>query len=242
MKILGLDLKINKCNYMFTNCIKSAFTLMEVLLVLVIIAALALMLMKVVTSVQDMTLKVGFKKAYSVASQAWAQVVAENPGTYIAKGGWSCTFSDGTTGDFSANDGRTDAFKAKMKVIKSCVNQAGCWADNYEYQTNQGLLGNPPGKSPNKYAWVTSDGMFWANPWKDEDEVALLVDTNGSTPPNQIGKDIFSFLLGADGVVYFGIDDKSMIGKPVSNGLVCPESSFPKNVNGRMVNFRDWLN
>lgn len=220
-----------------------AFTLAEVLITLTIIGIVAAMVIPVINNaVTDLQLKTAFKKAYSIASQAWAQVVTKNSGVYTAKGGWSCTWADGTSGDFNANDGRIDAIKTEMKVIKSCVHQTGCWADSYEYDNILGGGTTIGSSSPYDYSWTTTDGMCWAAPYKGLDETHLLVDVNCNTQPNIIGRDIFSFMLGVDGIVYFAIDDRSSTGKPVSSGLVCPLSSDPRTiVNGRSVSLKSLL-
>lgn len=219
---------------------KIAFTLAEVLITLGIIGVIASITVPVLmNNIQQAELKANFKKAYSVASQAWQQVVTENPGTYVARGGWYCTWPDGTTADYNANDGRADAFKAKMHVVKSCINQTGCWADNYE--TFSSVIGNTSGATPYVYSWVTNDGMCWGAPFKGSDESTIVVDTNCNKNPNKIGQDMFSFLLGSDGIIYFVIDDKSTTGKPVSSGNVCPCIVDPYSINGRSVSYKSWL-
>ncbi len=222
---------------------RHGFTLAEVLLALGIIGVVsAITIPGLAKNWQEFQYKSAFRKAYSVASQAWYQAVAENSGTFVDKGGASCIWADGTSGDFNADDGRTETIKSKMKVLKTCVGEKGCWADKYE--TYSTLLGNEitiGSYSPYDYSWITADGMCWANPWKGLDEVHLLVDTNCGKNPNKIGQDIFSMLLGADGVVYFYIDERSPSGAPVSKGLVCPISSDPATINGRGVSFRDML-
>ncbi len=218
---------------------KYGFTLAEVLITLGIIGLVAEMTIPaLIHDFQDAVLKTSFKKAYSVASQAWAQAVAENPGSFTGKGGWSCTWADGTTGDYNANDGRIDAFKSKMKVVKSCVAQAGCWPDNYE---TYGVMLGEGANTPYSYSWISADGMCWAAPWKNLDESSILVDTNCNKNPNKIGKDIFHFQLGVDGIIYFVIGDPSPTGKQVSSGLVCPHSTDPLTISGRNVSFKSWL-
>ena len=219
-----------------------AFTLAEVLLTLGIIGVVAAMtLPNLIHDYQQNVLKTSFKKAYSVASQAWAQAVAENPGSFTGKSGWTCTWASGETADYNPNDGRTDAFKSKMTVVKSCVAQAGCWPDNFE--TCGVLVGGSQfgAYSPYSYSWISADGMCWASPWKNLDESTILVDTNCNKKPNKIGEDIFSLMLGVDGIIYFAIGDPSTTGKQVSSGLVCPYLTDPATINGRSVSFKSWL-
>lgn len=217
---------------------KLAFTLAEVLIVLGIIGIVAEMTIPtLINNVQAQVLKTSFKKAYSEASQAWTQAVIENPGTYTGRGGWTCNWPDGTNTDYNSPDGRLDAFKAKMKVIKSCVNEAGCWPQTYEKYGDFYGCGN----APEKYSWVTADGTMWGTSCRGYDDTNIVVDINGYKKPNQIGQDIFEFLLGSDGVVYFTIDDTATTGKPVSSGQMCPFSSDPATINGRSVSFKSLL-
>lgn len=230
----------SKKNNLFRR--NTAFTIAEMIIVIGIVGIVAEMtLPNLINNFQEQVLKTSFKKAYAEASQAWAQVVAENPGVYVARGGATCTWPDGITADYDNADGRSDAFKEKMRVIKSCFNTTGCWPDDFEWA--ESLLGSyRTGQySPYSYSWVSADGMCWSSPWKGRDEAHIIVDTNCGKKPNKIGQDIFSMLLGKDGVVYFHIGDKSTTGKPVSSGGVCPLYDDPATINGRSVSFRSWL-
>jgi len=221
-----------------------AFTLAEVLITLLIIGVIAsIVIPGIIQNSQNAELNAAFKKAYSTASTAWKLVVAENPSTYTARGGWSCTWPTGETQDYSFTDGRDDAFKAKFNVVKSCTNQDGCWPLNYEYYNAYSMLGDSYAgtNSPKKFSWISSDGMCWAAPWYGVDDAHILVDTNCTKGPNLIGKDIFSLFLGKDGIVYFAIGDTSTNGRPVSSGGVCPYTTSPATINGRSVDFNSWL-
>lgn len=213
-----------------------AFTLAEILIVLGIIGIVAQMTIpSLVRDIQTSVLKTSFKKAYSVVSEAWTQVLAENPGMYNSKGGWTCTWPDGTTTDYSYDDGRSTAIQNKMSIIKTC-NGYDCWASNFENNSSGFDVAPCNYSGP---SWVTKDGMCWARATCDSTHI--MVDTNCSKPPNKIGQDIFSFLLGVDGVVYFAIDDRSTTGLPVSRGSVCPHSNDPVVINGRSVSFKSFL-
>lgn len=223
------------------NFQKFAFTLAEVLIVIGIIGIVAeLTIPQLMKDFQTQVYKVAFRKAYSVASAAWLSATTEAPGTYTSPGGWFCTWPDGQYRQYDANDGRTDAIKAKMKVVKTCINQTGCWASNFE---NDGeIVGNTSGShTVTTFSWVTADGMCWTAPWKNYDESQLMVDTNCNKKPNKIGQDIFSFMLGADGVIYFAIDNTSASAQNVSRGLVCPYTTDPYVLNGRSISFKDML-
>jgi len=221
---------------------RRGFTLAEILITLTVIGVVAaLTIPTLLQNTNQAELKTAWKRAYANANQAWKMVVAEKPYTYTARGGWTCTYPTGETADYSFADGRIDAFKSKLNVIKNCVNQDGCWASSYE-NYNDTLIGWSAGNcTPKKYSWITADGMCWAAPFYGLDETHILVDTNCGKPPNKIGQDIFSLFLGADGDVYFAIGDKSTNGKPVSSGGVCPYAEAPVTINGRSVDFADGL-
>lgn len=241
---LKQNLKQNWCYKNSLYKVISAFTLAEVLIVLLIIGVVASMVIPgIIADTQQAELKNGFKKAYNTASQAWKLVVAENPNTYTGRGGWICTWPTGETQDYNIADNRTNAFKAKLNVVKTCINQDGCWPKNYEFPGHGSLLGWEYGTvhGPQVFSWITSDGMCWSNPYYNWDDIHIIVDTNCNKGPNLIGQDIFSFLLGADGAVYFAIDDKSTNGKPVSSGHACPCMSSPTTINSRNVDFKSWL-
>jgi prepilin-type N-terminal cleavage/methylation domain-containing protein len=221
------------------------FTLAEILITLLIIGVIAaLVIPNIINDVQDAEFKTSFKKAYSTISQAWKLAVAENPSTYTARGGWTCTWPTGETQDYSIADGKVDALKAKLSVTKTCTNQDGCWPSSYEDPgSGTTIVGFDWGTtySPRRYSWITSDGMCWAAPWHNTDDSHIIVDTNCNKGPNLIGKDIFSFLLGIDGVVYFAVDSKVTNDKPISSGQVCPWGTNPITVNGRSIDFKIWL-
>lgn len=221
---------------------KKAFTLAEVLITLTIVGIIASMTIpSLVSNVQGQVLNVAWKKAYSNASQAWMLAVAENPNTYTAKGGWTCTWPTGETQNYEEVDGRTDAFKAKFNVVKSCVNQDGCWPSVYENVGGQ-LIGHDVAPYlPRVFSWIASDGMCWAAPYYNIDQTHIMVDTNCEKGPNKIGQDIFSMFLGADGIIYLAIGDRSPNGKPVSSGNVCPYVTAPATINGRSVDFASGL-
>ena len=245
--VIAINQSINQSNLaqkQFNVNKKFAMTLAEILITLGIIGFVAAMVIPTLMhDINDNELKTAFRKAYSVASQAWMLAQAED-GPFTAKGGYTgCIFKDGTSVEPNAVDGRANAFKSKMKVIKTCINANGCWPTDYETK-NTDLVdvggGNGTYK-PTNFSWISDDGMCWGFPAYGVDEAYLVVDTNCKKGPNKIAKDIFSMLLGADGIIYFVIDDKATTGGPVSKGSACPIYSDPTTINGRSVSFKNLL-
>lgn len=198
-----------------------------------------------IQNAQDRAFKAAFKKAYAAASQAWLQAYSEDSGTYTSRSGWSgCTWTDGTSDDGNPLDNRHIAFKNKMKVIKSCVAQAGCWPASYEGQGEDSVV-TPGGSDPDTYSWISADGMCWSAPAANfggySDDSHIAVDTNCDKKPNLIGQDMFSFLIASNGAVYLAIDSRAQTGIPVSKGQTCPFTDDPATINGRTVSFKDWL-
>ena len=228
---------------------KSAFTLAEVLITLGIIGVVAaLTLPNLIHKYQDRVLTSRFKKGYSELSRAWSMVVAEDPYKYLnTKGGWECEWPDGTTSNPTVWDNRIEDLRSKMKVQKICGNVynknlyggTDCWPASYEkYQYGNDIPSRMGGNSL-LTEWVTVDGMCFSGGLGQWDTTHISMDTNCDEGPNRLGDDIFSMLLGADGIVYFATDSKSAEDAPVRSGLVCPFGEF--TVNGRTINFRDRL-
>ena len=235
----GDNMKGNNKNLSNEKNRKSAFTLAEVLITLGIIGVVAaLTLPNLIHKYQDRVLTSRFKKGYSELSRAWGMVVAEDPYKYLnEKGGWSgCEWPDGTSGEPSTSNSRIIDLQNKMKIQKKCeAGTTGCWASSYESAS-----GMP--KNANLIDWVNADGMCFSsgfNQWLGRNYAKISMDTNCNEGPNRLGDDIFTMLLGADGIVYFATDSKSAEDAPVRSGLVCPFGEF--TVNGRKINFRDRL-
>jgi len=178
------------------NSCELAFTLAEVLITLGIIGVVAAMTIPVlVKEANSIALKTAYKKAYSVASQAYNTSINENGGGF---GGY--TFS--TTLSYT----KYDAVKSKLKVIQSCDYGSGangkCWPSQ-----GVGLKGylvpgcsgwsNSGGYQNTNTSFVSSDGMFWMLYSYSTTTGAdmLAVDVNGEKGPNDWGKDVYIFVM-----------------------------------------------
>jgi prepilin-type N-terminal cleavage/methylation domain-containing protein len=169
--------------YKYNEYIKSAFTLAEVLITLLIIGVVAsLIIPNLINDAQNAEFKAAYKKAYGVATLALRKANAE--GLIQEKTAWC---------DYPKSFYNWTAFKNQFSVVKECDYsnyQNNCWADGeLIYQTN-----NPPGLpnddiSTAESFFVDSTGMTWVY----FQCFYYLVDTNGLKGPNKYGRDRFEF-------------------------------------------------
>jgi len=172
----------------------TAFTLAEVLITLGIIGVVAAMTIPtLVNNSNDVALKTGWKKAFTVISQAHSSLISENLLPF-----------ENTAYAYP------DALAAKLKVSERCtVPAAGCWhAANQIYtvaNTPVSFTGNS-----GDVVYHLADGMMiyfyngGFNPVAPltpaiEPNIAgfMLVDVNGFRKPNRMGYDIY-------GIEYYG--------------------------------------
>lgn len=170
------------CNIMNINNL--AFTLAEVLIVLGIIGIIAEMTIPtLMNNVQESVYKSSYKKAFSVAKQAWTQAVTDD--TMTSRAGW---------GDATAKLANFKAFKAYFRVIKDCSsnNNNECWDSSGEKYFVT-LPDNPT------LAFIDASGMAWSLCSNYEGNGSeLLVDVNGLKKPNKYGQDRFVFKTATD--------------------------------------------
>lgn len=157
--------------------ILNAFTLAEVLITLGIIGVVAsITIPTLMNSMQENNYKVAYKKAFSVASQAWQHALGDNNIEYVS--------------DWNNAQTRIDnfnAFKSYFKISKECnnSNNSECWDTNGEK-----WAGNLPDSTA--LAFVDSAGMAWSlHSNLDGVGPAILVDTNAFKGPNKYGYDRF---------------------------------------------------
>lgn len=160
------------------NLVKSrmnAFTLAEVLITLGIIGVVAAMTIPVLmNSIQENNYKVAYKKAFSVASQAWQSTYSDNllePST-----GWVSQAS-------SYNN--FNQFMNKFDIVKTCTGSISeCWAAN----EISNVWGGTTTDNISEVCFIDKSGMSWCN---GRTYAYIFVDTNGLRNPNIFGKDRF---------------------------------------------------
>jgi len=176
--------------FSLTSSHRRAFTLSEVLITLGIIGVVAAMTIPtLMNDIQDTQYKTAYKKAYSTLSQALSQANTDN--ALLESSG---AYDVNILTDFVT-------IMSYMKVQKTCydyltiggaANNSQCWnRDGEGYNSSAYKNG-----SPMLYDLVAVDasGMSWAT-YARGYNYAILVDTNGMKPPNQMGKDRFIFAL-----------------------------------------------
>lgn len=171
----------------------TAFTLSESLIALGVIGVLAAIIIPtIMNNSQDAQLTVAYKKAYSIANQAYTKAVEEN-GTGFG--------TDDTT-----TYPKFNALKSQLNIIKDCPfdSSAGgkCWSKSGVglkdfIVINCSQLSNSTTYQFTNTSFITADGMFWmlysysattGSPY-------ISIDVNGEKGPNDWGKDVFYFRM-----------------------------------------------
>lgn len=157
----------------YSPFMNNAFTLAEVLITLGIIGVVAGMTIPILmNNIQDAQFKTAYKKAYSVACQAWQKAYTDN---LLVPRAMS---SD------AANQTNFDAFKSEFDVVKDCSG-----GDPYDCWSSDGNKWYGAYPDPSAHAFIDKSGMAWTQAIYNHER--FMVDTNGSKKPNQWGKDRF---------------------------------------------------
>lgn len=190
---------------------KCAFTLAEVLITLVIIGVIAAVTIPTVvnnTKKQEYVSKL--KKTYSTLSQATAKIVAENGSAE----NW-----------VTSTEGVYNLYKKHLSIAKDCGSSSGCLDQASEIKYLYGSQ-NPSYfstyDSSNGFRFLLSDGTqvrftngvsatcTYNDDGRSNDNCAfIMVDVNGAKKPNQLGRDIFWFVIKSGGLYPRGCEDGS---------------------------------
>ena len=182
---------------MLTNKIKkTAFTLAEVLVTLMIIGVIAAMTVPTLKRHSEMEeYAAGCKKAYSTISNATKMAEMEHGDVKR----W------GKLDKEQKNLQKIyDYYSEKMNIINYCpANTSGCWQQSTSLAGED--TGNDYGIEENAISFTTADGMHWSISGGDpksvgvddapEGSIIVWADINGNKKPNQIGSDVFSFVI-----------------------------------------------
>lgn len=188
------------------------FTLAEVLITLVIIGIIAaLTIPSLINKINNARYYTAFMTAYQALDQAARSIVEEHGGTLH--------FNDSS----APQEEVLDAFATKLNTIKKCYGSPGdCW--NYSVTTLGGTQPEWDLPSSTDSVMILSNGMkvrFWtglSGLYSDGDCndnlythngqntgcLYFYLDINGDKSPNQLGRDVFVFILHKYGIAGIG--------------------------------------
>ena len=205
---------------------KQGFTLSEVLITLGIVGVVsAITLPVVINNAKNVITTTRLKKAYSEISQAFNRITEEDE---IGSVNYYMSPIDNSTNWLSKI--YDNAIKTNMKIIKTCLNQAGCFSN--ETKTISGNI--PYSLDANNISFVTADGYsvhfqvysFFSpkryGVMRPQNAMAIgngnlymfiiYIDINGLVKPNVLGRDTFTMLYFPGlGVVPLGKDESDSV-------------------------------
>lgn len=197
---------------------KRGFTLAEVLITLVIIGIIASMTIpSVINDQKDKEILARLKKSYSTLSQVMMLSQSFN-GLYT---GWGLQDNN----DDSSRNTFENYIAPYLSRTKYCVNEDGGWSS----EKSKGFDGSnesearTSGVGGNNVSFILADGTFVSMDIYGESvesvfgvtenlsypTLTFAVDINGDKGPNQIGRDVFMFVLTEGGLVPAGKDNSS---------------------------------
>ena len=206
---------------------KHAFTLAEVLITLGIIGVVAAMTMPTLIANQKEKETVAkLKKMYSVLSQAYLLSV-EKYGTPDEWGFGNRDAGSSTEDDTDYVAGNAKIMKDKLfeqiKNIKVCekgLNKTECGLGDKYYYAN-GSIASELNSKVSALSMIDGNGIMVLinngscsenrGDGKHLNNICgwVFVDTNGSKPPNTIGKDLFGFYLTKYGIIPSGTKEET---------------------------------
>ncbi len=200
----------------------SGLTMSEALFTLAIIGVIAsLTIFGLVAKISDIKNMAALKKFYTSVSQVTMYVILDRSSPNF----WGL--------DQYSQDSSALAFsyyKPYFKVVRECSNATGCWQYPTKFLSGKVYLARA---QMYQYMFTLIDGMnvimnvypkdivrseFGVNVKKDS--VVFIIDVNGNANPNQMGRDIFAFVLNGSEIVPSGTDNTYNCNRAAS-GLTC---------------------
>ena len=195
---------------------RNGFTLAEVLITLGIIGVVAAMTLPALIQKQQEKILVNqLKKSYSVFSQAFLRVVAEN--------GPAESWDIGNNNTSEGANKLYNLFKPHLSVVEDCGINRGCFYTGTYKALNAPAFSWNPSTISHYAKGRLSDGtafLFWSGGTGCNLDFssdgsgrysrtcgAIYVDINGDKNPNQAGVDFFSFIITKDGIYPAGLKD-----------------------------------
>ena len=197
---------------------KRGFTLAEVLITLVIIGIIASMTIpSIINDQKDKEILARLKKSYSTLSQVMMLSQSFN-GSYTS---WGIQDNSDDSSQYTFEN----YIAPYLNNSKHCLNTDGCWS----FQKSKGFDGNneaearTSGIGGNNVSFILADGTFVSMDIYGSNvetvfgvtenlsypTLIFAVDLNGDRGPNQIGRDVFMFVLTENGLVPAGKDNSS---------------------------------
>lgn len=195
----------------------SGFTLAEVLITLAIIGVVAAITIPILyNNSQNAQFKVAAKEAYSIIAQAFLQVSNDYNGNFLGK------FNNATD--------VLNAVTPYLKVSKTCplgstIGINYCFTDKSYYLNgnaypyNNFLNANSTGLILNNgmtiYVYTPNTSTAACNVDGQSNSCAVIgIDTNGFSPPNKFGYDIYGFNLSATQITPYNFPPYTCIYPP----------------------------
>lgn len=205
---------------------KSAFTLAEVLITLMIIGVIAAMTMPGLKKYAALEENVSrAQKAYASVTNATKLIELQHGemkrwGTLTSSAGEGEGEGEGKEKTLNGIDNAYKYYSEKLNVAISCEKGvSGCWEQTKELSGSK--YGSANYIKSGSVGFQTADGMFW-NIFGETDTAAygvnkaqtdsliIFIDTNGAKKPNTLGLDVFAFVVDPDrGVLPAGADNNS---------------------------------
>ena len=203
---------------------KTAFTLAEILITLLIIGVVAsIVLPAIIQDTQEAEYKTAYKKAFADASAALRFAVADY--SLVSR----ASDDDGENNWINFN-----AFKSKLAVNKDCGNNnSACWGTGESWRA-----GTPTNDAP---SFIDNSGRSWSmrGIWTTPTWILsyLFVDTNGLKSPNKYGKDRFVMIMSNNNnkPVDPAVDGWVSI-RSISTGMPVVIVPFPDVINNSLDN------
>ncbi len=188
--------------------VKSAFSLSELLVALTIIGVIAaLVITNIVSAIDEKKNMVALRKIQNSLTQVTQLVIVDNMSPLY----WNLSEYD-----YNSAQKAYSYYRPYFKVLRECSNQEGCWKYPTKYLSGRVYLTHT---EPYQYMFTLTDGMnVLINVFSkeiieeefgvrvDAPSVVFIVDVNGDRRPNQVGSDIFAFVLDEDRILPAGAD------------------------------------
>lgn len=201
---------------------RSGLTMSEALFTLAIIGVIAgLTVFGLLAKVNDTKNIAALKKFYTSVSQVTMFVMLDRSSPNY----WGLD-------EYSQKSSETaySYYRPYFKVVRECSNTTGCWKYPTKFLSGKVYLKNT---KLYQYMFTLVDGTnvimnvypkdiirseFGVN--VEKDSVVFIIDVNGRAYPNQMGRDIFAFVLNGNEIVPGGFDNTYNCNKAAS-GLTC---------------------